>query len=265
MNRLTRELSLLRQQTASVASTTSSTSTGLPDSTDHSANHLLSGPSHPTPSRRHRSSSSLSTRSANTAGTTVSGLTGTSGSTVGTTGGVAGSTISGIAPARDSALPRASNPRDSLSRNGSVASRRSEASSPSLASSLYQGDHFPHLYSYRQSNPPQPGQATMSPSNRSSYAPTARYEEAAHHRSELDIVKRENESLRRRVQELERSLNSRRQSDAHRRRSDSTSTGVSVRSAAASNTHERGVSGNDDDDVVHVGESAGSIGVGGGH
>ncbi len=105
----------------------------------------------------------------------------------------------------------------------------------------------------------------MSPSNRSSYVPTARYEEAAHHRSELDIVKRENESLRRRVQELERSLNSRRQSDAHRRRSDSTSTGVSVRSAAASNTHERGVSGNDDDDGVHVGESAGSIGVGGGH
>lgn len=106
----------------------------------------------------------------------------------------------------------------------------------------------------------------MSPSsNRSSYAPMARYEEAAHHRSELEIVKRENESLRRRVRDLERSLNSRRQSDAPRRRSDSTSTGVSVRSATASNTHERGISGNDDDDVVHVGESAGSMGVGGGH
>ena len=266
MNRLTRELSLLRQQTASVASTTSSTSTGLPDSTDHSANHLISGPSHPTPSRRHRSSSSLSTRSMNTATTTASGLTGMSGGTVGTTGGIAGSTVSGIAPARDSALPRGSNPRESLSRNGSVASRRSGASSPSLASSLLQGDHFPNLYSHRQSNPSQSGQPTMSPgSNRSSYVPTARYEEAAHHRSELEIVKKENESLRRRVRELERSLNSRRRSNANRRGSDSTSTGASVRSAAVGHTQERGSTGNDDEDVVNVGESAGSVGVGGGH
>ncbi|KAL8869017.1 MAG: hypothetical protein Q9174_004586 [Haloplaca sp. 1 TL-2023] len=89
VNRLTRELSLLRQQTASVASTTSSVSTGPVDSTDYGMNHLISGPYHPTPSRRHRSSSSLSTRSMNTAATTTSGNTGLSGSTVGTTGGVA--------------------------------------------------------------------------------------------------------------------------------------------------------------------------------
>lgn len=44
---------------------------------------------------------------------------------------------------------------------------------------------------------------------------TARYEEATHHRAELEAVKRENELLRRRIRELERSLNaSRRQSDA---------------------------------------------------
>lgn len=174
---------------------------------------MISGPSHPTPSRSHRSSSSLSTRSANTAATTASGL---SGSTVGTTGGVAGSTISGIAPARDgNPVPRSSNARDSLSRNGSITSRRSEASSPSLASSFHQGDHFPSSYPHRLSNPPPSGQSTMSPSsNRSSYQHTARYEEAAHQRSELEIVRRENEALRQRVKELERSLNQQRSAAA---------------------------------------------------
>lgn len=78
-------------------------------------------------------------------------------------------------------------------------------------------------------------------SNRSSYVPTARYEEVTHYRSELEIVRRENESLRRRVKELERSLNRRRQSDAATDRSNA-----------------------GQDDEVHVGESAGSVGVGGG-
>ena len=78
-------------------------------------------------------------------------------------------------------------------------------------------------------------------------------------------MKKENEALRRRVRELERSLNSRRQEEVVRRRSDSTSTGVSVQSAAVGNTMERGGGGNvEDEDVVHVGESAGSVGVGGG-
>lgn len=243
VNRLTRELSLLRQQTASVASTASSTSTGLLDATDHTTNHLVSSHVHPTSSRRHRSSSSLSTRSVNTAATTASGYTGLSGSTVGTTGGVAGSTFSGIAPARDNnAVPRSSNTRETLSRNGSIASRRSGASSPSLASSLQQADPIPNLYPHRLSNAPVPSQPTMSPgSNRSSYAPTARYEEATHYRSELEIVKRENESLRRRVKELERSLNRRRRSDTAAERSDA-----------------------GQEDEVHVGESAGSVGLGGG-
>ncbi|KAG6995807.1 hypothetical protein G7Y79_00041g077590 [Physcia stellaris] len=266
VNRLTRELSLLRQQTASVASTTSSTSTGLPDSTDHSGNHLISGPSHPTPSRRHRSSSSLSTRSANTAATTASGLTGMSGSTVGTTGGIAGSTISGIAPARDSALSRQTHPGDSLSRNGSVASRRSQASSPSLASSLYQGDQFPNLHPHRQSNPPPPHQqAFSSTSNRSSYTLNARYEEVTHQRAELELVKRENENLRRRIRDLERSLSSRRHDAGDRLRSDSASTGISIRSTAVGNTQDRVHAENEEEDGVKVGESAGSIGVGGGH
>ena len=231
---------------------------------DHSGNHLISGPSHPTPSRRHRSSSNLSTRSANTAATTASGLTGISGSTVGTTGGVAGSTISGIAPARDSAIPRPPQATGSLSRNGSITSRRSQASSPSLASSNYQGEHFPNLYPHRQPSLPLTQQSPFN--GRSSYTPTARYEEVAHHRSELEIVKRENENLRRRIRDLERSLSSRRQSGGDRVRSDSTSTGVSVRSTAIGVNQERGQAEiEEEDDAVKVGESAGSIGVGGGH
>ena len=265
VNRLTRELSLLRQQSASVASTTSSASTGLPDSTDQNANHLISGPSHPTPSRRHRSSSNLSARSVNTAATTATGITGTSGSTVGTTAGVAGSMISGVAPPRDT-MAHYTYRRESLSRQSSVASRRSEASSPSLSSSLYQGDHFPNPYTHRQTGSASQAQLTspqqpLNPgSARSSYVPsTQRYEEAAHHRSELEIVKRENETLRRRIRELERSLSSRRLSEPGLGRSESVSTNTSTRPQA------RRTGTDEAEDAVHVGESAASMGVGRGH
>lgn len=62
VNRLTRELSALRAHSASVASTTSSTASGvLLDVTDSSISHA--GPTHPTSARRHRSSSSVSRNS----------------------------------------------------------------------------------------------------------------------------------------------------------------------------------------------------------
>lgn len=267
VNRLTRELSLLRQQSASVVSTTSSASTGLPDATDQNANHLISGANHPTPSRRHRSSSNLSARSANTAATTATGITGTSGSTVGTTAGVAGSTVSGIAPARDATIPY-SYARDPLSRQSSVASRRSEASSPSLSSSLYQGDHFPNFYAHRHTgsasyNQPSSSSQQTTNTGNTRVPSTQRYEEAAHHRSELDIVKRENEALRRRIQELERSLSSRRQSGTGITRSGSVSTNASI--PPTTGTGGRGRGTEEDEDAVHVGESAGSVGFGGGH
>lgn len=231
---------------------------------DHNSNHLLSGASHPTPSRRHRSSSSLSTRSANTA---VSGLTGVSASTIGTTGGIAGSTFSGIAPARDAATLYQSYPRETLSRHDSVASsRRSEASSPSLSSSLQQNDHFSTLLSHRQSISSQHGhsqQAISTVGARSSHLPstssTARFEETAHHRSELEMVKRENELLRRRIRELESNLRNQRHPDSNRGRSESAST-----PAGGHNTSRQVGTAEEDDEVVHVGESAGSVGVGGG-
>ena len=270
VNRLTRELSLLRQQSASVASTTSSTSTGLPDATDQNANHMISGASHPAPSSRHRSSSSLSSRSVNTAATTATGVTGTSGSTVGTTAGIAGSTISGIAPVRETTAPY-SYARDSLSRQSSIASRRSEASSPSLSSSLYQGDHFPNLNAHRhtgltsQSQAPLSSQHTTNPgSTRSSsyIASTPRYEEAAHHRIQLDSVKRENEALKRRIRELERNLSHRRRAGSELTRSESLSTNASIPSNTGGGIQARG-SGmvEDEDDGVRVGESAGSLGL----
>jgi len=265
VNRLTRELSLLRQQTNSVASTTSSASAGLPDATDHNSNHLISGASYPTPSRRHRSSSNLSTRSTTTAATTATGASGISGTTVGTAAGIAGSTVSGIAPARDTMAPY-SHARDPLSRQSSVASRRSEASSPSLSSSLYQGEHFPSLYGHRHTSsasqqqfPSQSQQPSNVGSTRPSYIPsTQRYEEATHQRSELEIVKRENEALRRRIRELERSLSNRRESVTGLSRRESISTNASVPPHGPRPTAE------DLEDAVNVGESAGSVGVGGG-
>ncbi|KAF2226299.1 hypothetical protein BDZ85DRAFT_315846 [Elsinoe ampelina] len=67
VNRLTRELTALRaQHSASVASNhslSSTTSTPLIDPTDPNPAHQITGPTHPTPSRRHRSSSSSISRS----------------------------------------------------------------------------------------------------------------------------------------------------------------------------------------------------------
>ncbi|KAG8529927.1 uncharacterized protein KY384_005408 [Bacidia gigantensis] len=216
VNRLTRELTLLRQQTASVNSTTSSTSasTGIaePDPSSHSA-YLTSGSAHPTSSRRHRSSSNLSSR-----GTTSTGAGTSSTSTVNTTGALAGS---GIAPPRDSSIPYTYSRGDpNLSRQSSVASRRSEASSPSLSSSLIyqgqQGEHnlpfHHHRHSHSNSTSAQAGAAvTAGASARSgsmgavAHVPsTARYDDAAHAKAELEMVKAENEALKSRIRELER-------------------------------------------------------------
>jgi hypothetical protein len=106
---------------------------------------------------------------------------------------------------------------------------------------------------------------------------TGRYEETAFHRHELEVVKRENDALKRRIRELERTLRIRRQSDAsvaggtgisiagERPRSESVSTtasvrdregGVSLTGAGRGRGREK-----EDEDVVQVGESARSSGV----
>ncbi|KAJ9302290.1 hypothetical protein DTO271G3_1156 [Paecilomyces variotii] len=208
VNRLTRELSQLRQQTASVASTASSTSTNLNDSMDAvHGSHYISSAIHPTASRRHRSSSNLSAHLP----LAQSARTGS---------------VTGIAPSRDATLPSARPSGDftrvARSREPSITSQRqSGRSSPSLSSSLQQqhGEHFPHFpgHSHRSSlSQSLPGTGehprTMSVSSTTG---TSRYEEAAYHRAELETIKRENEMLRRRVRELESNLKSYRERESH--------------------------------------------------
>ena len=217
---MTRELSALRQQSDSVASTSSSTSNGPNDFTDLNASHMHIGSSHPTPSRKHRSSSNLSSRSVNyPTGTTATSLS------------INDSAVSGVAPARDATAAGSllSHARESLSRHNSHASsRRSEAASPLLAASMPHGDQLqwtlPHRLSMSQqshASSPHFSQQTISHVNaRSPTRPTSivspRYEEAAFHRAELESVKRENELLKRRIRELERGLSDRRQSSMGR-------------------------------------------------
>ncbi|OAX85205.1 hypothetical protein ACJ72_00434 [Emergomyces africanus] len=223
VNRLTRELSLLRQQTASVASTTSSTSTNLNDPSD---------PQHPTPSRRHRSSSNISSRSV-----------------AGATSGVIAGGVTSIAPSREREAPSSSSrpsldiTRGSLSREASVTSHRQSGNASPLLSSSYQphGEYLSHHHTsnLNSSHPPshsyshshshrssltshpvpiptsQHSTATVdharSGSMSSSVGLLSRYEEAAHHRAELEAVKRENDILRRRIRELEANLKDYRQ------------------------------------------------------
>ena len=203
VNRLTRELTFLRQQTASVVSTTSSTSasTGITDSAvqTESGGPLLSSSSsavHPIPtsSRRHRSSSNLSSR-----GTSVNSAAATAGSTINTPTGLAGS---GIAPPRDSSYSYNRSGGDPPSRQSSVASRRSDASSPSLSNTLLHvgADQHPFPASSHQRH----SHSNSISARGGSYVPgTPRYDDAAHARAELDMVKAENEALKGRIRELE--------------------------------------------------------------
>ena len=98
----------------------------------------------------------------------------------------------------------------------------------------------------------------------SSGVATARYEEAAHHRAELEAVKRENEALRRRIRDLERSLGTNRRPDVGRDRSEFASTSASVPQAPNNHGLTQSANQEDEDEAVRLGESAGSLGVGGG-
>ncbi|KAF3389118.1 hypothetical protein F1880_003289 [Penicillium rolfsii] len=187
VNRLTRELSLLRQQTASVASTASSTST-MNDPIDgfHSSPSLGSS-THTHSSRRQRSSSSLSSHTAAQASQ-------------------AGS-VTGIAPSRETSIPCRSNdtshPRTVRSREPSLTSRRPSIGSFSSHPPYAHGDQFTHyggpsIYPHRNSV----SQTHLGLSSN----PPSRYEEAVLQKSELEQIKQENEQLRKRVRELENVL-----------------------------------------------------------
>ncbi|EER29641.1 hypothetical protein CPC735_073230 [Coccidioides posadasii C735 delta SOWgp] len=235
VNRLTRELSLLRQQTASVASTASSASTNVNDLADHQQGPILYNPR-----SRNRSSSTLSSRS----------FAGATSLPIGS--------VSGITPSREGGAPSRQSldyHRGNASHEPSIASRApSGHASPALSSSFQQhGEHFmpsshPHSHSYRLSQTflPAPGssgqtQAPREGSRRGSLSAThaaARYEEVSTHRAELEATKRENEMLRRRVRELEATIREYRRSEAggRTRISEATSTlTAGLRAASISN------------------------------
>ncbi|KMU79412.1 hypothetical protein CISG_07843 [Coccidioides immitis RMSCC 3703] len=113
VNRLTRELSLLRQQTASVASTASSTSTNVNDLADHQQGPILYNPR-----SRNRSSSTLSSRS----------FAGATSLPIGS--------VSGITPSREGGPPS----RQSLDYHRGNASRE-----PSIASRAPSGHASPRI------------------------------------------------------------------------------------------------------------------------
>ncbi|RHZ56217.1 uncharacterized protein CDV56_107710 [Aspergillus thermomutatus] len=189
VNRLSRELSLLRQQTASVASTTSSTSTTLNDSLDayHSSPYLISS-AHPTASRRHRSSSSLSS------------------SYVPVVQGSRTGNGSAIARSRETSLSLPSSRPNDLSRSArapSITSRPSDQVLPSLAALIrpqpQQGENVPN-----NAPGPRPNarQRSFSPQQVPAVGNPPRQEVPAQ-RGELEAIKRENEALRRRIRDLE--------------------------------------------------------------
>lgn len=190
VNRLTRELSALRAQTASVASTTSSTS-----------DHFFSGDQYgtgatiiPTSARRHRSSSNLSQRSSRSI---REGLT-----------SAASTSVSGVAAPRDQSVQASSRPSMEIARPD-ISRQNSTSAGGYRSTSINASPHMSQPAYHRTSVSSNPAHNDpnfhRSPSFSSAVA-AARYEEAQMQRAELEAVKRENEALRQRVRELERTL-----------------------------------------------------------
>ncbi|KAJ6172698.1 hypothetical protein N7470_001765 [Penicillium chermesinum] len=175
VNRLTRELSALRQQTASVASTASSTST-----LDQAADGPLGSPTFSNSthsSRRQRSSSSLSSQNASIQHQSTASVT-------------------GIAPSRtaDPSRPVRSREPSLTARRPSIGSVSSYTQHPHPEQLPHYG-HSPSIYPHRTS-------VSQTHLGLSSNSP-GRYEEVALHKAELEAARRENEQLRRRIRELE--------------------------------------------------------------
>ncbi|KAK3070718.1 hypothetical protein LTR53_009971 [Teratosphaeriaceae sp. CCFEE 6253] len=244
VNRLTRELTALRAQSASVASNASHSSTStsaslLPiDISDPNPTHQMTGATHPTPSRRHRSSSSVSSRSMHTPSSApAAGRSNTNNSTQVHTGSTVSVPASGMSQA---SADRAAAARASLSRQPSItASGSSTPARQSLDTARHAGQSSGTLYTlphrpslsrdpsyassmHAQAGTPMPHSApspAQSPSQ-SVQSGMQHYADTAAYRTEMEIVKAENEFLRQRVMNLERALRARRrgssQSDATR-------------------------------------------------
>ncbi|KAM0252737.1 hypothetical protein ACHAP5_001032 [Fusarium lateritium] len=208
VNRLTRELSLLRAaQNASVVSNTSSTSAAN-SSHEVPEQSLLSGSGFSIPTARHHRTSSTTSQ------------------------GIGNQQLSSSYEARIHA-PRPSQAIP-LSRQDSAASRRSLTSSPGPQhSSLDPSSYFQHQRIPPPTSIP-PSSVGATPGSLSEQLSpgmmpaTMRYEETVFYKNELETAKRENDGLKRKIRELERQVRQRRASDAGRPRSGSASTTTSV-------------------------------------
>lgn len=271
VNRLTRELSLLRAaHNASVVSNTSSTSAANSAHDAVAEQSLLSGSGFSIPTaRQHQRTSSATSQSF------------------------------GQPPLSSSYEARIHAPRPMqatpLSRQNSSASRRSQTNSPGPQNSLDPSSYFQHQRIPPPTSVPMssvgatPGSGSVSEQLSPGMMPaTMRYEETQFYRHELETAKRENEALKRRIRELERHVRQRRASDASRTRSDSVSTTASLNITPAGGAsiagpregslarpeRERGMTSRHSmisvagsvgvgvpDDEVKVGESAASSGL----
>lgn len=231
-------------QNSSVVSNTSSTSasTSAIDQLHPSSftdTHMLSGPGFPVPTsrRHHRTSSTASTRSVSQAATQ-----GSSSAPIPIPQPHSGSAASILEAAR--------NPRGAagMSRQNSTTSHRSSSRNrspqPYMSSSGLLSSSHSQPHGFPQDYPPGYFARDRTSSNASVIATpgselspglvpaTLRYEETAHYRNELDVAKRENDMLKKRVKELERMLRERKDGDAGHARvrseSSSTTTNTSV-------------------------------------
>lgn len=208
MNRLSRELSLLRAaHNASVVSSTSSTSA---HETLGEA-PLISGSGFTIPNSRRDHRRTSSTASQTFAGQALGSLDG-----------------------------RRPSQTISMSRQNSTNSRTSTTHSPAPSNSLDPSSYF-QQQRIPQPLAPAPTSSGATPHGSEQLSPgliptTIRYEEIQHFKQELDGAKKENEILRKRVMELERQVRERTNSDASQTRSDSASTTASMSVAPGGGT-----------------------------
>ncbi|KAH9844810.1 hypothetical protein Tdes44962_MAKER01357 [Teratosphaeria destructans] len=237
VNRLTRELTALRAQSASVASNASQSSVStnaslLPvDINDTNPAHHMTGHTHPTPSRRPRTSSSASTRSIPTPSTSNPSLAGSNFSTQVQAGSSTSVPIGGVSQAsadRAAALGGANlSRRTSMSLSGastparqSIEIARHGYTQPGASYTL---PHRPSLSRDPSYGAPTAAHHLPSPAPSpgvSVHSAMQHYADATAQRTEMETVKAENEVLKQRVRALERALRQRRrdssQSDATR-------------------------------------------------
>lgn len=213
---MTRELSILQTaHNASMASNASSGSQTAPGS--HEPQHessLLSGAgfSIPTARRHNRTSSSASQNYVTQLGTSHDGRT---------------------------HVPRPPAPT-SMSRQNSATSRRSQTNSPAPPSSLDPSSYFaqqripPSSSVPVGSNVPLSSASTLDQASPGLMPATSRYEETAFYRNELEVAKKENDALKKRIRDLEKMVQEKRQASRNRSGSQSTTASTSLPATGAS-------------------------------